>query len=139
MPPSERAAELRRGEVGDVGEDVGGLAVAAHDHAVLAVAELRGAQPQRRARPRRRGRLLAALVARLGMDRVMHSGHVPGWSVVRHRAIGAVGIHHGVRGGPGEILFNPAAGTTVEAGDILIAIGRAESLTKLNELARGAK
>jgi voltage-gated potassium channel len=44
-----------------------------------------------------------------------------------------------IRRQSGEILFNPAAGTTVEAGDILIAIGRAESLTKLNELARGAR
>ena len=37
----------------------------------------------------------------------------------------------------GEKLFNPAADTVIEAGDILIAIGRAESLMKLNELARG--
>jgi len=44
-----------------------------------------------------------------------------------------------IRRQSGEILFNPAAGTTVEAGDILIAIGRAESLIKLNELARGAR
>ena len=37
----------------------------------------------------------------------------------------------------GEILFNPAADATIEGGDILIAIGRAESLTRLNHFARG--
>jgi voltage-gated potassium channel len=36
-----------------------------------------------------------------------------------------------------EVIFNPAADCKVERGDILIAIGRAESLTKLNRLARG--
>ena len=39
----------------------------------------------------------------------------------------------------GQMLFNPAGGATIENGDILIAIGRAESLMKLNELARGIK
>ncbi len=39
----------------------------------------------------------------------------------------------------GEMLFNPAGDATIENGDILIAIGRAESLMKLNELARGIK
>ena len=42
-----------------------------------------------------------------------------------------------IRRQSGEILFNPAAEATVEAGDILIAIGRAESLIRLNHLARG--
>src|SRR6266496_944620 len=37
----------------------------------------------------------------------------------------------------GEVLFNPAGDARIENGDILIAIGRAESLMKLNELARG--
>ncbi len=37
----------------------------------------------------------------------------------------------------GEVFFNPSAETVIEAGDILVAIGRAESLTKLNQLARG--
>jgi voltage-gated potassium channel len=36
-----------------------------------------------------------------------------------------------------EVIFNPAADCKVEHGDILIAIGRAGSLTKLNKLARG--
>jgi voltage-gated potassium channel len=39
----------------------------------------------------------------------------------------------------GEMLFNPAGDATIENGDILIAIGRADSLMKLNELARGTK
>ncbi|HVS82952.1 MAG TPA: potassium channel protein [Pyrinomonadaceae bacterium] len=39
----------------------------------------------------------------------------------------------------GEMLFNPAGDATIENGDILIAIGRADSLMKLNELARGIK
>ncbi|HMJ24307.1 MAG TPA: NAD-binding protein, partial [Pyrinomonadaceae bacterium] len=39
----------------------------------------------------------------------------------------------------GEVLFNPAGDCQIENGDILIAIGRAESLTKLNKLARGTK
>lgn len=37
----------------------------------------------------------------------------------------------------GEMLFNPAGDAAIENGDILIAIGRADSLMKLNELARG--
>jgi voltage-gated potassium channel len=37
----------------------------------------------------------------------------------------------------GEVLFNPAGDCQINNGDILIAIGRAESLTKLNKLARG--
>ena len=37
----------------------------------------------------------------------------------------------------GEMFFNPAGDAAIENGDILIAIGRADSLMKLNELARG--
>jgi voltage-gated potassium channel len=39
----------------------------------------------------------------------------------------------------GEMLFNPAGDSAIENGDILIAIGRADSLMKLNGLARGIK
>jgi voltage-gated potassium channel len=39
----------------------------------------------------------------------------------------------------GDTLFNPAGTAKIECGDILIAIGQAESLMKLNELARGGK
>ncbi len=39
----------------------------------------------------------------------------------------------------GEMLFNPAGDEAIENGDILIAIGRADSLMKLNGLARGIK
>ena len=37
----------------------------------------------------------------------------------------------------GEMLFNPAGDAAIENGDVLIAIGRADSLMKLNALARG--
>lgn len=37
----------------------------------------------------------------------------------------------------GEVFFNPSGDTAIEHGDVLIAIGRAESLLKLNDLARG--
>ncbi len=37
----------------------------------------------------------------------------------------------------GEVIFNPAAETMIMSGDILIAIGRQESLAKLNDAARG--
>ena len=37
----------------------------------------------------------------------------------------------------GEILFNPSPETKIEGGDVLIVIGRDESLAKLNQLARG--
>jgi len=36
----------------------------------------------------------------------------------------------------GEMVFNPAAQTIIEAGDILIAIGQVEALTRLNEMAK---
>lgn len=39
----------------------------------------------------------------------------------------------------GEIVFNPAGDARIESGDILIAIGRVESLMTLNDLARGGK
>jgi len=42
-----------------------------------------------------------------------------------------------IRRQSGEVFFNPSAETVIEGGDILVAIGRAESLTKLNHLARG--
>lgn len=42
-----------------------------------------------------------------------------------------------IRRQTGEVIFNPAGDCRIENGDILIAIGRAESLTKLNKLARG--
>lgn len=42
-----------------------------------------------------------------------------------------------IRRQSGEIFFNPAADATIESGDILIAIGRADSLTGLNQLAGG--
>jgi voltage-gated potassium channel len=37
----------------------------------------------------------------------------------------------------GHRLFNPNAETLIEEGDLLIAIGRKESLVRLNRLARG--
>jgi len=43
----------------------------------------------------------------------------------------------GIRRRDGEILFNPSGETIIEDGDLLIAIGRTESLIKLNGLARG--
>ena len=42
-----------------------------------------------------------------------------------------------IRRREGEVVFNPAGDARIENGDILIAIGRTESLTKLNQLARG--
>ena len=43
-----------------------------------------------------------------------------------------------IRRGNGEILFNPSGDTSIESGDILIAIGHAESLMKLTALAQGS-
>src|SRR6185503_8170029 len=37
----------------------------------------------------------------------------------------------------GQIIFNPDGETTIEAGDMLIAIGNEDSLARLNALARG--
>ena len=42
-----------------------------------------------------------------------------------------------IRRSDGEIIFNPSGETKIEAGDMLIAIGNAESLTQLGALARG--
>jgi voltage-gated potassium channel len=42
-----------------------------------------------------------------------------------------------VRHANGHIAFNPAAETTINVGDILISIGRSESLLALTQLARG--
>lgn len=42
-----------------------------------------------------------------------------------------------IRRQSGKIFFNPAGDATIESGDILIAIGRADSLSELNQLARG--
>lgn len=42
-----------------------------------------------------------------------------------------------IRRQDGEIIFNPAGDCEILAGDILIAIGRAESLARLNEMTRG--
>ena len=44
-----------------------------------------------------------------------------------------------IRRSNGEMVFNPAAQTIIEAGDILIAIGQMEALTRLNEMAIGQK
>ncbi len=42
-----------------------------------------------------------------------------------------------IRRSDGQILFNPSGEAVIESGDILIAIGHAESLMKLAALARG--
>jgi len=42
-----------------------------------------------------------------------------------------------IRRSSGEKIFNPSGEAKIESGDMLIAIGNAESLTKLNALARG--
>ena len=42
-----------------------------------------------------------------------------------------------IRRNDGEIVFNPSGETRIEGGDMLIAIGNAESLRRLNALARG--
>ena len=42
-----------------------------------------------------------------------------------------------IRRNDGEIIFNPSGEARIEAGDMLIAIGNAESLRRLNALARG--
>jgi voltage-gated potassium channel len=41
-----------------------------------------------------------------------------------------------IRRADGQIIFNPAAQTIIGAGDILIAIGQVEALTRLNEMAQ---
>jgi voltage-gated potassium channel len=42
-----------------------------------------------------------------------------------------------IRRNDGEIIFNPSGETKIESGDMLIAIGNAESLERLKTLARG--
>jgi voltage-gated potassium channel len=42
-----------------------------------------------------------------------------------------------IRRHDGRIIFNPAADCKIESGDILIAIGQMDSLTRLNQMARG--
>jgi voltage-gated potassium channel len=42
-----------------------------------------------------------------------------------------------IRRQDGKVVFNPAGNAIIENGDILIAIGRVESLSKLNQIARG--
>jgi len=42
-----------------------------------------------------------------------------------------------IRRSDGQIIFNPSGETTIEGGDMLIAIGNAESLARLNVLAQG--
>jgi voltage-gated potassium channel len=44
-----------------------------------------------------------------------------------------------IRRSDGQILFNPSGDATIEAGDLLIAIGHAESLMKLATLAKDEK
>lgn len=44
-----------------------------------------------------------------------------------------------IRRSDGEMVFNPSGDSTIEAGDILIAIGEAESLMKLTALAKGKR
>ena len=42
-----------------------------------------------------------------------------------------------IRRSDGQIIFNPSGETQILNGDMLVAIGNAESLRKLNDLARG--
>ena len=42
-----------------------------------------------------------------------------------------------IRRNDGNIIFNPSGETKIEGGDMLIAIGNAESLARLTKLARG--
>jgi voltage-gated potassium channel len=42
-----------------------------------------------------------------------------------------------IRRQDGQTIFNPSGETKIESGDILIAIGQAEALMKLNHMARG--
>jgi voltage-gated potassium channel len=44
-----------------------------------------------------------------------------------------------IRRKDGEMLFHPSGDTGIEAGDLLVAIGRPESLVEMNKLARGKK
>ena len=42
-----------------------------------------------------------------------------------------------IRRSEGKVIFNPSGETQILNGDMLVAIGNAESLQRLNELARG--
>ena len=42
-----------------------------------------------------------------------------------------------IRRNDGNILFNPSGEAVIESGDVLIAIGHAESLMKLNAMTKG--
>lgn len=44
-----------------------------------------------------------------------------------------------IRRQDGEMIFNPSGETQIHAGDMLIGIGRSESMTELTALARGAR
>ena len=44
-----------------------------------------------------------------------------------------------IRRGGGEMIFNPSGETQIRAGDMLIGIGRAESMLELGAQARGLK
>ena len=44
-----------------------------------------------------------------------------------------------IRRHKGQMTFNPSGDAIIDAGDILIAIGRAESLMRMSTLAGGAK
>jgi voltage-gated potassium channel len=44
-----------------------------------------------------------------------------------------------IRHAGGEMLFNPSGETEIEEGDLLVGIGRAESLAELGALARGTR
>jgi voltage-gated potassium channel len=44
-----------------------------------------------------------------------------------------------IRRSDGKILFNPSGDATIQSGDMLIAIGHAESLMKLTALAKGTR
>jgi voltage-gated potassium channel len=44
-----------------------------------------------------------------------------------------------IRRSSGQILFNPSGEATIESGDVLIAIGHAESLMKLTEMAKATQ
>lgn len=43
-----------------------------------------------------------------------------------------------IRRNNGKVVFNPSGETEIQNGDMLVAIGNAESLRKLNDLARGS-
>lgn len=42
-----------------------------------------------------------------------------------------------IQRGNGEVLFNPSGEATINSGDMLIAIGKAEAMMKLNAMAKG--